>query len=150
MIKKQKERRTSLRYDTKVEIYFNLKYDLKTKIDFHIIDDEKEQPTQKYAGFSKNVSSLGISFSSDKEVVVGHILALEVYLPESKEPLEMIGEVKWCKENYEKFDAGLKLLTVEGYDVEESLNFDETYKIEWSIVLERILGDFKKFSKNLI
>ena len=42
-----------------------------------------------------------------------------------------------------QFDTGLKLITIEGKAVHDSIHFDETYNLYWSNVLELISGEYR-------
>jgi len=144
------EQRKHERYDTEVKIYFHYAYDIKTKVKFQLVDKERDEIlSKKYLAFSKNVSSVGLCFVSEKRLEVGDNLNLEVYLPQAEEPIFMKGEVKWshaCKADTEgknKFETGATLISVEGQSVSDSIYYDKTYQVEWSVVLESVLGSFK-------
>jgi hypothetical protein len=79
---------------------------------------------------------------------------MELYLPgDAVHPIHMQGEVRWCRpaplnqEGGRLFDAGVKLETVEGKKVHESVYFDETYKIYWSSLLDTVLGKVRQLQK---
>jgi len=147
------ERRNASRYDTKVDIYFRIEYDLKTKVEYQVVDKNLSEKSEKYSAISKNVSSCGLCITSNKKLDGGEHLAIEVYLPDSQEPIKMAGEVKWSRENpanssEENFDTGIKINSVEGANVKNTVYFDEIYQVEWSILLEKILGNFKTIANS--
>ena len=151
----QPDRRQHKRYDTEAKIYFDFKYDLKTKVTFQLIDRIKRKfLSRKHLAFSKNVSSSGLGFICDHPLKMGDVLGLEVYIPGVNTPILMEGEVRWLKENslYEetrkkmgigRYEVGVKLLTVDGKLVADSIHYDQTYQVEWSIVLESVLGNYR-------
>ena len=155
-----KEKRKYERYDTYAKIYFHVTYDIATKVKFRVIDKVKNKAlTKKYEALSKNVSAEGLCFSSAKQLNKGDILYMEVYLPvpedkktplpkKFKKPILMEGEVRWSqaskKQKKETFyDTGVKLITVNGKAVDESVFLDAINKVVWSVVLESIFGKFK-------
>ncbi len=146
------ERRRSERYETDVRIEFRVNFDVKTKINFRI----KEKPQtefshKKYSAFSRNVSVEGLAFLSNKKLHKGDILSLEVYVPSASAPIPMEGEVRWCcltdppkgDEDEEIYDTGVKVIAVNGENVEKTVFVDKIHSIVWSIVLESIFGSFK-------
>ena len=152
---KDKERRRYDRYDTEVKIYFQVNYDIQTKVKYQIIDKAKEETgSQKYSALSKNVSAQGICFTSDRRLTKGDLLHLEIYLPKGKEPIHMEGEVRWSvpatekTHQSEKFDTGVQLITVNGQSVDQTIYFDKSHQIIWSIVLESTLGNFRLLTRN--
>jgi hypothetical protein len=151
MDSQKKERRRYDRYDTQARIYFRLQYDLKTKVEFQLINKKSERLLSKrYPGISRDVNVEGLRFASHKKLRKGNDIYLEVYLPKRKEPVYMLGEVRWSKklssspkDAYE-FDTGVKLLTVMGETVSKSVYFDKKYRVFWSIVLDYIFGSFRR------
>jgi len=147
------ERRRYERYDTEVQIYFQVKYSLKTIVRFQVIDKEHQKPSSpKYSALSKNISPEGICFSSQKNLQKEEVLNLEVYIPGENQPILMEGEVRWSKElagksSAKEFETGIRIISVNGQSVEKSIYFDSANKIVWSAVLESIFGTFKEFSK---
>ncbi len=149
------ERRKSRRYDTEAKIYFHINYDLKTKVTFQLIDKIKKKfLSKKHLAFSKNVSPGGLCFYCDQKLAIGDLLKLEVYVPGVDKPIFMEGEVRWANPNPSqeefikklglgKYEIGVKLLIVDGKSVAESIYYDETYQVEWSIVLESVLGNYR-------
>jgi hypothetical protein len=149
-----KERRKYSRYDTEVKIYFRVHYSLKTKVKFQLINkDSEEFLSKKYFGVSKDISAEGIRFSSAKKLHKGNQLYLEMYLPRRKEPVWMMGEVRWSKKLCahlkvtHKYETGVKLTSVMGEPVSESIHFDKKYKVFWSSVLNYAFGSFGKLKQ---
>jgi hypothetical protein len=79
------------------------------------------------------------------------MLYLEMYLPKRKDPVCMIGEVRWSKkmlprhQNTPTFDTGLRLISAMGKSVSKSVHLDKKYQVFWSIVLEHVFGSFRKW-----
>ena len=152
-MKKDNEKRQHPRYETKVKVYFEIDYDLETNVKFQMIGPDEGVSSRQYSGVSKNVSVEGMCFSSDIKLNKGEKLKVEVYLPASKEPIHMEGEVRWSKSNSsdkgskKAFDTGLRLVSVEGKRVVDTIHYDEKYQVYWSEVLESILGKFKEIGK---
>ena len=140
------------------EIYFDFIYDLKTKVEFELMDRKKEKiVSERYSGVSRNVSVGGLSFIGSKQVNQGDLLHMDVFLPGSKEAIDMKGLVAWCKpivpsyedrlqedvEGKRTFEVGVRLLNVNGLSVDESIHHDAVYDVDWSVVLESIFGNFR-------
>lgn len=150
-----KERRSYERYDVDAKVYFRVAYDIKTRVEFQVVDEKKEGKSlsEKYSAITKNISAEGMCFTCDKKLEKSDNLYIELYLPNSKEPIHMEGEVRWShstslekiKEN--KFDTGVRLLTVNGKRVHESIHYDKANRIVWSIVLESVFGSFSNLIK---
>ncbi|MDP1853020.1 MAG: PilZ domain-containing protein [Candidatus Omnitrophota bacterium] len=154
----KKERRKYLRYNTEVKIYFHVNYDLKTKVRFQVLDEKESMLlSKKYPALSRDVSAEGLRFNSGKELKKGNSLYLEVYLPRKKRPVRMTGQVRWSKKvlgsgsGKNKFDTGVKLLTVSGKPVSNSIYFDNESRVIWSTVLDSVFGSFRKLmQKNTV
>ena len=154
MRKFRKERRKYSRYDTEVKIYFRVHYSLKTKVKFQLINKDGEKfLSKKYFGLSKDISVEGLRFSSAKKLDKGNQLYLEMYLPRRREPVWMIGEVRWSeqlsphtKPPY-KYDTGVKLTSIMGEPVSGSIYFDKKYKVFWGSVLNYAFGSFGKLKQ---
>jgi len=152
MGRNEKERRKYNRYDMEVKVNFYVNYALETKVEFQIIEDIKDiARKEKRTGISRNFSSEGMRFSSDEKLKKGDGLFIEVYLPKQQQSIPMTGMVQWSRqapsgsgERY-KFNTGVRLITVKGKSVAETIYNDEKYGISWSIVLESVFGNFKKF-----
>ena len=62
----------------------------------------------------------------------------------------MEGEVRWSERVYpdkkyeDKFNTGLKLLTVEGKSVLESIHYDEANRVTWSVALDYVFGNYRR------
>lgn len=156
MKKVKQERRKYYRYDTEMKVYFRVSYDVRTKVMFQVIDiGKKKNMLKKHPGISKNISVEGLYFVSKKELAKGDILLLEVYAPNTKVPNLMEGEVRWSHKNpkdikyKDMFHTGVKLITVNGKSVTDSIYHDKKYEVDWSIVLEAVFGSFKKMIKHL-
>ncbi|MCK5581236.1 MAG: PilZ domain-containing protein [Candidatus Omnitrophica bacterium] len=145
------EQRKHARYDTEIEVKFFVSFDLDTRIDFRIQEEKKEgDMTHQYHAIGKNVSAEGLSFHCGRNLKKGDILLLDVFVPSDKDPVRMIGQVRWsslCKSekiaSVQRYETGVKLLAVNGEDVEKTVFLDEINKIMWSNVLESVFGRFK-------
>ncbi|MFH1777946.1 MAG: PilZ domain-containing protein [Candidatus Omnitrophota bacterium] len=145
------EKRKYTRYGTEVKVYFHVDYELKTKIKFQVIDKcEYKYSQKKYLAISRDISAEGIGFISNKKLESGDFVYLELYLPEQKKPICMIGEVRWSeqtvagKKSRDKFTTGVRLISVSGKLVSESIYFDEKNHLYWSIVLESVFGTLRE------
>lgn len=179
MKKSAKERRRYERYDTEVRVYFRVGYDIKTIVMFQLIDQSRRKiASPKYSAVSKNVSVEGLAFTARKELKPGDRLYLEVYLPKTKNPIIMEGEVRWCQSilsspgktaragnlpvpallagrrqtssTLVQYETGIKLLTIDGQVVAGTIYYDKGYNVFWSAVLETILGNFKKLAQGIL
>ena len=146
-----REKRRHERFDTNKEIFFTVSYEIKTKVNFQIIDQKSDKIlAPKYLAVSRNVSAEGICFTSLRKLKLGDVLILEVYALESKDPVYMEGEVKWSNPTSAnpadegKFDAGVRIVTVEGRSLTQTFVQDASHKVVWSAVLESVLGSFEK------
>lgn len=154
MTKPTEERRKYDRYNAEIQIYFQVAYNIRTVLQFQVVDRKNRKAiSEKYPAISKNISAEGICFACDKKVEAGTSLHLDVFLPEQKDSIPMEGEVRWVRavcddaQKKQRFEAGVKLLTVEGKFIPASIFFDEETKIAWSAVLECVFGSFKTFAK---
>ncbi len=145
------ERRQYERYDTDLKIEFFVSFDLVTHLDFQIEKEgQKGVSRAKYRGESRNVSAEGLCFTTGQELCKRDILHLNLYIPNFQDPIRMTGRVRWSRPLGEDpagsriFDTGVKLVAVNGEDVEKSLVFDPSHSIYWSIVLERVFGGFEQ------
>jgi len=149
-----KEKRKYPRYDTGLKVSFYKQYDVKIRVKFVIITSVfKRLLEHRHFGFTRNISAEGICFFSHNQLKKGDLLFLGVYPPNIEKPVRMEGEVIWCKEAPEKskgkpvFLTGVKVLTVDGKSVADSIHFDEEYKVIWSVVLESLFHNFKGIAK---
>ncbi|MBF0385126.1 MAG: PilZ domain-containing protein [Candidatus Omnitrophica bacterium] len=148
-----KEQRKGERYDTEVEIYYNLAYDLETRVEYKVLEGQKyHDKGKKYRAVSKNVSIEGLCFSSVVPLERGDKLEMEVFVPNSTKPIKMHGEVRWCRKNNESssdetYCAGILIEKVEDKPVAETIHYDDNYMIKWSIVLESVLGSYRIISQ---
>jgi len=142
------DRRKYPRYDTELKVYFQVKYDVRTKIKFQIMtNDLEEGALHRYSGLSKNVSAEGICFASKKRLGKGDILYIEVYEPKAKGPIRMEGQVHWSRKvpgtkEGDLFRTGVRLFSVNGKPIADSIYFDKKYKVIWSAVLDSVFGTF--------
>ena len=145
------EKRKYERYDTEVKIYFHVSFDIKTVVKFVVIGkDKKTAQLKKYPAVSKNVSVEGLCFVAAKNLEKGDILYLEVFLPKQKNPILMEGEVRWSLASATakgKFDTGVRIATIDGRTVADTIYQDDTYHIAWSAVLESVFGNFRRFAE---
>ena len=150
-----RERRRHERYETDVKVEFYVSFDLKTKVDFCVEENVRHGAiSRKYSAISRNVSAEGIAFESTKDLNPGDRLYMEVYVPTSKAPIHMEGEVRWCQPMHDPvegkkiifYDTGVRIFSVEGSSVEKSLFYDKENCIIWSVVLESIFGSFKQLT----
>jgi len=156
--KKDENKRKFKRYNTEIEVYFDFAYDLETRIKFEFIDKKKDESVSKlYQAISRNISAEGLSLVSYKIVKPGDNLHMELYLPSTKNPIHMEGEVKWCriaptsyeqyglkgKKDQDIYQAGVRIVSVNNEPVPESVHFDKEYEVNWSVVLESVFGNYK-------
>lgn len=145
------EKRKYQRYDTEVKLYFHLlPYDIQTKIEYQLLDKNNKKISPKHAAVSKNVSVEGLSFISGQELKLGDYLDIEIFLPDAPDPVRMEGEVRWSRSLGEGkgFQTGVLLKKVNKKPIPETIYFDPEYKVNWSIVLESVLGKFKDIAKD--
>ena len=139
------------RYETEAKVYFKVSYNINTLVKFKLLDKIRQRiAPQSYSAISKNVSAQGLCFLSDKDLKPGDALLMEVYLPGGNIRVMMEGEVRWCQKDADhpnKFDTGVKLLSVNGQDVDSSIHKDPSYNVVWSVVLESILGNYRIFAQ---
>jgi len=145
-----KDRRRHLRFTIERPMRFDFAYAMETSVVFQVTGERPAK--RKYRGVSRNVSAEGLCFVSDKKLTRGDRLDLEVYLPGEERAIEMIGDVQWCApvepssltaRHGPSFQTGVQVVSVEGQPVRESVYFDTTYQVAWSMVLESILGKFR-------
>ncbi|HDZ77374.1 MAG TPA: PilZ domain-containing protein [Candidatus Omnitrophica bacterium] len=147
----QKEKRKYGRYNTEVEIYFRVNFDIRTKVKYRLLGKKSHKPLDgNHLALSRNISAEGLCFSSNEKLKKGSDLYLEIYIPKRKHPICMTGEVRWSKcvsdpkKSKYKFDTGVRLLSVSGKGIEPTIYFDDKHQVIWSVVLESILGSFRK------
>lgn len=148
------ERRKYFRYHTELKIDYQVNYDIRTKVKFQVLNIIKHKlGKKKYSGPSKNISVEGLCFVSNKELKKGNILFLEVYEPNTQAPIIMEGEVRWSQEIVQseesevKFYTGIKIISVNGQSVIDSISHDKDNDVDWSIVLETVFGNFKEMAR---
>jgi hypothetical protein len=146
-------RRTYERFDQHAKAFFYFHYDLQAKIDI-----QRERPVdngktiEKYPAESQNVSAEGLCFRSLHKLDQGNKLKLEMYLSEGKEPIQLEGEVRWSQASVPTspagfFDTGIRLLSINGRPVPDSIHYDNQYQLVWSDVLDIIFGNIRKLSQ---
>jgi len=153
-INSAENKRGNLRYETQAKVYFQFAYDVETKVKFQLFDlKHKKSESKKYSGSGKNISVEGLGFTSPKQLHQGDTLDLEVYLPEDNHPIHMQGEVRWSEKKssrrffHSDFETGVKLISIEGKPVQNSIRFDQAYQVYWSDVLESVLGKYRILSQ---
>lgn len=151
------EKRKYERYDTELKLYFEQSFAVETKVKYQLLDKKNDKPiSRKYAALSKNVSAEGLSFLAAQQLKPGDYLNLEVYLPTATQPVRMEGEVRWSnpvaadKREGPMFQTGVLLQKANGEMVGKTVHFDKEYRLNWSNVLESILGNFKDLAKKNI
>lgn len=152
-ITQSREKRGNERYQSSVEVSYFFSYEIDTKVKYtEALVEPKAAASHKFTGVSKNVSVDGLCLVTDRQLHQGDLLDLEVYLPKVKDPTRLKGEVRWSQriesadELHKKYDTGVKIITVEGKPVRETIYFDREYNVEWSQVLESILGKYRLFT----
>jgi len=142
------ERRKHQRYETDLKIDFSVSFELETKIRFQVKDESKRVAVPKvYNALGHNINAEGLGFTTGIKLEKGEHLMIDLYLPSVKEPIPMEGRVRWCSPIEGKtgdYRIGVRLIQVRGEDVEKSIFYDQTNKIQWSIVLESVFGGFKE------
>lgn len=145
------ERRKYKRYSTDAKVYFSVNYSLDVTMKFQVLDKDTHAPASydKHLAYGRDISLEGFSFTCDQQLQKGDRLSLELYLAEKKEPIRMEGEVRWSQRVYSenkyenKFSTGLRLLTVEGKSVLESIHYDGANRVMWSSVLDYVFGSYR-------
>jgi len=151
MSEKQKSRRRYQRYESDVRIQYHFAYDVETKVKYHVIKGQNQDDlkSQTYSAVSKNISANGICFVCDQRLEQGKGIHLEVFLPRMRKPVCMEGTIRWSqvidggRKDSPKYETGVHLDIIEGKMVDDSIHMDEQYQLEWSEVLESILGKYR-------
>ncbi len=142
------ERRKHQRYETDLKIDFSVSFELQTKIKFQVKDQNQGIPASKiYTAVGHNINAEGLGFTAGVKLEKGEQLIIDVFLPSVQEPIRMEGRVRWSSPVEGKkgeYRIGVKLTKVRDEDVEKSIFYDQTNKIQWSIVLESVFGGFKE------
>lgn len=146
------DKRQAPRYDKNLQVGFafpyGFPYEAKTDLKYEV--EDQAHHVRKYIGVSKNICATGLCLTSDHKLEKGQPVHLEIYLPQGHEPIRMDGKVCWCDRSslsdgqHTLFDAGIKIKTVEGDSVDESVHLDEAHHVLWSNVLEAVFGTFRK------
>ncbi|MFH0753128.1 MAG: PilZ domain-containing protein [Candidatus Omnitrophota bacterium] len=141
------------RYETDAKIHFRIPYDFKAEVDFKIDEEVAEGREKNYIGFSSNISVQGLAFETVKRLECGDFLWIDLHIPKSKNIVFMQGEVCWCcpvavpMDGKPAFHVGVRITKVDGVDVDQTVYFDKSYGVQWSELLERVLGGFCKVSR---
>ncbi len=150
-----KDKRKYERYDTDVEAFFQRIYNVKRKMDFRLVNTEdKKVSSTSFPASTLNISAQGICFVCDRRLKQGDTIALEVVLQDEKKTVHMEGLVRWARviqaskggaksRGKAQYAIGVKLITVDGYDVLKSIIYDPVYKVFWSNVLQALIGHFR-------
>lgn len=153
MEKFEKERRKYHRYDIETKLKFRVSYDLKAVVKYRFLKNKCF--FLRHSGLTNNISVEGLRFLSKKRLKEGDLLLLDVYISAQKQPIRMTGEVRWSMKlpgegKYKNFFyTGVKLNTLNGQPVAESIYHDSEYDINWSIVLETVFGGFKEIMNKI-
>lgn len=146
MAEKIPERRKFERYGSNAEVSFKLLYDVQTQIKYQIIDTQGERIlSKKYQGVSQDVSAEGLRFTCSAKLNKGDILRVEVFTQGNEKPVVLDAEVRWCRPNAissnpsNRFEAGIKVVSVNSKVVAETIRFDKIKGVVWSEVLESLL-----------
>ena len=121
-------------------------YDVKADLEFECVSNCLVEKIN-YKGVIKNFSVCGMCFNSDMCLPKGQRLILKCYLFVEDKPISMEGQVCWSNKRNLKhgqmYDTGVKLISVEGKGVEETIYHDAKYDVDWSEVLEVVLGHYR-------
>lgn len=85
-------------------------------------DFDDEQPAEVIICNSLDISANGIQVEMDKAVPTGSILRLCAEFLSGKDPMYLVGEVKWVAEQDDAFNIGFELFDAEGTDIIEWKN----------------------------
>ena len=142
------DRRQHTRYDTEIEIKFHVNFDLETKINFKLKKGAGGgHSSETYTAVGRNINVEGLCFCSSRKLKKGDQLIMDVFVPSAQQPIRMEGRARWCAPSKKKkgqYETGVKILKVQGEDVEKSISVDPAHNILWSIVLESVFGAFKE------
>jgi hypothetical protein len=142
------------RFETDAKVSFRAPYDFRAEVDFKLQRESASAHDHPYIGFSKDISVNGLCFESPKELKTGDRLWIELHLPKSNGIIYMEGEVRWSKPvsvaqgSPSQYLTGVVVGKVDGSQVEDTVYFDEQYKVMWSQLLESVLGGFAKLHRN--
>src|SRR3989338_3547196 len=146
MAEKIPERRKSSRYGSNRGASFKLIYDVQTQIKYQIIDAQGERIlSRKYQGLSQDVSAEGLRFTSSERLNKGDVLRIEFYTQENDKPVILDAQVRWCRPNAvssysgNRFETGVMVVSVNTIMVAETVCFDKTKGVIWSVVMEALL-----------
>lgn len=139
------EKRQHTRYQPEENLRVDFYYEVETKVKIEK-KESYQRFTPKHSGMSKNFSVHGMCFASSLKLNRGDNLYLEVFLPLGNKPIKMEGRVCWSEgsgRTSQQYNTGVEIISVEGKDVDETVYHDETYGVDWSEVLESVLGQYR-------
>lgn len=143
------EKRHHRRIDANYNI--NFIYDVAAKLKGK--SDNHSTAINKFAALTKNISASGLGFITNKELCEGDSLKIQFFLPKSKVSINMEGVVKWIKalelSNKNRYETGVKINTINGKSVADTIRYDEQYQVEWSDVLESVFGKYNTVIRSL-
>ena len=150
-----RERRKYERYDMETEVHCFVDYDLVTRIEFWAIGKGvRRSAANMSVGICRNVSADGLRFGSAQRSKIRDKLFVKLYLPKSRKPILLAGQVRWSKrtlpytEDLCAFDTGIKVSHLNGRLVAPTIHMDPKYGVPWSIVLDLVFGSFRKHLHN--
>jgi hypothetical protein len=84
-------------------------------VDFQVLEKGQIEldPKDGHTAVVKNISVEGICFTSSEYLDPRRLLALEVHIPGSKEPVPCVGKVAWCRPSpviSNMFETGIELM----------------------------------------
>ncbi len=135
------------RYETSIDAFFERIYPVKHKVDYQHVPPPPEKPSEtRYPATTSNVSAQGLCLLSERRLQIGDTIALSAVLPKSNENIKMTGQVQWCRmvnphrSQRGDFSTGVKVETIDGKKVLDTIVYDPTLKIFWSDILEKLVG----------
>ena len=144
------EKRRHQRYEHEVSITVHYSYDLKTTIKFQRLPTATPPvESRQYSAVTKNISVDGLCFIASEKLATDDKVSIEVYLPDHDQPTCLTAQVCWSKSleaasNVEiHYETGVRLLTVDGRPVLDSIYYDTEHEVEWNDVLESIFGRYR-------
>lgn len=146
------DKRRHDRHDYRERVYFDFIYDFQAKVEFEPHSDKHSGASRKrHCGMTRNVSTQGLCFTSDVEVSPHSVLDIHVYVQGRADPVQLQGEARWVKlttvdsHGNKHFEVGVHLTVVNNRPVQNTIHFDDKYRVYWSDVLESLLGEFRKY-----
>lgn len=83
---------------------------------------DNDEPAQVIICNSVDISANGIQVQMDESVAMGAILRLCAEFASGKDPIYLVGEVKWVSKQQQGFNIGFELFDAEGTDIIEWKN----------------------------